>query len=262
MRNGAGKTTTVRILSILIPATAGQVRVAGHNVRTGADAVRAVIGVTGQFSAVDNLLTGMDNMLLMADLCHLGRQEGRGQAALLLEEFKLTGAAGKPATTYSGGMRRRLDIAMTLMIRPCILFPDEPRPAAGQPGAAASRDGEAPSDAAAVPLCFRRHLGGRHPRRLHQLPRAGHRGARRKFGVGVHRGRRLMPECHWPGSRKCSAQGSRSFPGHCPERQDAGRPDQPTAGAAAPDRQADRRTLPGKGAYPGHPSPSPQPARG
>jgi ABC-2 type transport system ATP-binding protein len=124
--NGAGKTTMVRILSTLIPATAGQVLVAGHDVRTEADAVRAAIGVTGQFSAVDNLLTGMENMLLMADLCHLGRQERRGRAARLLEEFELTDAAGKPAATYSGGMRRRLDIAMTLMIRPRILFLDEP----------------------------------------------------------------------------------------------------------------------------------------
>jgi ABC-2 type transport system ATP-binding protein len=125
-RNGTGKTTTVRILSTLIPATAGQVLVAGHDVRTEADAVRAAIGVTGQFSAVDNLLTGMENMLLMADLCHLGRREGRGRAARLLEEFELTDAADKPAATYSGGMRRRLDIAMTLMIRPRILFLDEP----------------------------------------------------------------------------------------------------------------------------------------
>jgi ABC-2 type transport system ATP-binding protein len=124
--NGAGKTTTVQILSTLIPATAGQVRVGGHDVRTGADTVRAAIGVTGQFSAVDNLLTGRENMLLMADLCHLARSEGRRRAAQLLREFELTGVAGQPAATYSGGMRRRLDLAMTLMIRPRILFLDEP----------------------------------------------------------------------------------------------------------------------------------------
>jgi ABC-2 type transport system ATP-binding protein len=124
--NGAGKTTTVRILSTLVPASAGEVRVAGHDVRTEPDLVRAAIGVTGQFSAVDNLLTGTENLLLMADLSHLDRREGRRRAAELLEMFELAGAAGKPAMTFSGGMRRRLDLAMTLMIRPRILFLDEP----------------------------------------------------------------------------------------------------------------------------------------
>ncbi|HEV2377255.1 MAG TPA: ATP-binding cassette domain-containing protein [Streptosporangiaceae bacterium] len=124
--NGAGKTTTVQILSTLIPANAGEVRVAGHDVRTEPDLVRAAIGVTGQFSAVDNLLTGRENLLLMADLCHLDRGEGRRRAADLLELFELTDAAAKPAMTFSGGMRRRLDLAMTLMIRPRILFLDEP----------------------------------------------------------------------------------------------------------------------------------------
>ena len=124
--NGAGKTTTVQILSTLIPASGGQALVAGHNVQAEPDSVRSAIGVTGQFSAVDKLLTGRENMLLMADLCHLGRDEGRERATQLLEEFELTEAAGKPAATYSGGMQRRLDIAMTLMIRPRILFLDEP----------------------------------------------------------------------------------------------------------------------------------------
>jgi ABC-2 type transport system ATP-binding protein len=124
--NGAGKTTTVQILSTLIPASAGEVRVAGHDVRTEPDAVRAAIGVTGQFSAVDNLLTGRENMLLMADLAHLDRREGRRRATELLERFELTDAAIRPAMTFSGGMRRRLDLAMTLMIRPRILFLDEP----------------------------------------------------------------------------------------------------------------------------------------
>jgi ABC-2 type transport system ATP-binding protein len=124
--NGAGKTTMVQILSTLIPASAGQALVAGHDVRTEPELVRAAIGVTGQFSAVDNLLTGMENMLLMAALCHLDRREGRQRAAGLLGEFELTGAAGKPVSAYSGGMRRRLDLAMTLMIRPRILFLDEP----------------------------------------------------------------------------------------------------------------------------------------
>ena len=124
--NGAGKTTTVQILSTLIPATGGDVRVAGHDVRTEADRVRAAIGVTGQFSAVDDLLTGAENLLLMADLHHLDRREGRRRAADLLEEFELAGVASKTAATYSGGMRRRLDLAMTLIGRPRIIFLDEP----------------------------------------------------------------------------------------------------------------------------------------
>ena len=124
--NGAGKTTMVQILSTLIGADGGEVRVAGHDLARKPDAVRAAIGVTGQFSAVDNLLTGAENLLLMADLSHLDRREGRRRAAELLEMFELTDAAGKPAMTFSGGMRRRLDLAMTLMIRPRILFLDEP----------------------------------------------------------------------------------------------------------------------------------------
>jgi ABC-2 type transport system ATP-binding protein len=124
--NGAGKTTAVQILSTLITATAGEVRVAGHDVRAEPDRVRAAIGVTGQFSAVDNLLTGQENLFLMADLYHLDRREGRQRAAELLDQFELADTAGKMAATYSGGMRRRLDLAMTLMGRPRILFLDEP----------------------------------------------------------------------------------------------------------------------------------------
>jgi ABC-2 type transport system ATP-binding protein len=124
--NGAGKTTTVQILSTLITADAGDVRVAGHDVTREPDAVRAVIGVTGQFSAVDDLLTGAENLILMADLLHLGRREGRRRAAELLERFDLGDAAAKTAATYSGGMRRRLDLAMTLVGDPRIVFLDEP----------------------------------------------------------------------------------------------------------------------------------------
>src|SRR5262249_6751254 len=113
--NGAGKTTMVHILSTLIGADGGAARVAGHDVAREPDAVRAAIGVTGQFSAVDNLLTGEENLLLMADLYHLGRSEGRRRAAELLNRFDLADAARKMATTYSGGMRRRLDLAMTLV---------------------------------------------------------------------------------------------------------------------------------------------------
>jgi ABC-2 type transport system ATP-binding protein len=124
--NGAGKTTTVEILSTLIPADGGTLRVAGHDVATQPDAVRAAIGVTGQFSAVDGFLTGRENLLLMADLLHLGRAEGRRIAAELLERFELTEAAGRPASTYSGGMKRRLDLAMTLVASPRVIFLDEP----------------------------------------------------------------------------------------------------------------------------------------
>ncbi|NEA64684.1 ATP-binding cassette domain-containing protein [Streptomyces sp. SID12488] len=124
--NGAGKTTAVKILSTLVTADAGELSVGGHDLATAPQAVRAAIGVTGQFSAVDGLITGEENMLLMADLHHLSRQEGRRAAAELLERFDLTEAAKKPASTYSGGMKRRLDLAMTLVGDPRIIFLDEP----------------------------------------------------------------------------------------------------------------------------------------
>jgi ABC-2 type transport system ATP-binding protein len=124
--NGAGKTTTVQIMSTLVHADGGQVVVAGHDVARDPAAVRAAIGVTGQFSAVDNLLTGQENLLLMAGLHHLSRVDGRRRAAALLDQFDLAGAAAKTATTYSGGMKRRLDLAMTLIGDPRIIFLDEP----------------------------------------------------------------------------------------------------------------------------------------
>ncbi|MER5869796.1 ATP-binding cassette domain-containing protein [Streptomyces sp. NPDC002044] len=124
--NGAGKTTVVKILSTLVSADGGQARVAGHDVAASPDGVRAAIGVTGQFSAVDGLITGEENMLLMADLHHLSKDEGRRTTAELLERFDLVEAARKPASTYSGGMKRRLDIAMTLVGDPRIIFLDEP----------------------------------------------------------------------------------------------------------------------------------------
>ena len=124
--NGAGKTTTVQIMSTLVHADGGEVRVAGHDLARDPAAVRAAIGVTGQFSAVDNLLTGQENLLLMADLHHLSLAEGRRRAAGLLDKFDLADAAAKTAATYSGGMRRRLDLAMTLVGDPRIIFLDEP----------------------------------------------------------------------------------------------------------------------------------------
>ncbi|MFE0605993.1 ATP-binding cassette domain-containing protein [Streptomyces sp. NPDC058892] len=124
--NGAGKTTAVKILSTLITADAGDIHVGGHDLATNPQAVRAAIGVTGQFSAVDGLITGEENMLLMADLHHLPKAEGHRVTAELLQRFDLVDAAKKPASTYSGGMKRRLDIAMTLVGNPQIIFLDEP----------------------------------------------------------------------------------------------------------------------------------------
>src|SRR4051812_7703516 len=124
--NGAGKTTAVKILSTLITADAGEMRVGGHDLAADAQAVRAAIGVTGQFSAVDGLIPGEENFLLMGDLHPLPKREGRRTAAELLERFDLVDAAKKPASTYSGGMKRRLDLAMTLVGSPRIIFLDEP----------------------------------------------------------------------------------------------------------------------------------------
>jgi ABC-2 type transport system ATP-binding protein len=124
--NGAGKTTTVQILSTLIHADAGQARLAGYDLNTEPARIREVIGVTGQYSAVDKLLTGRENLMLMADLFHLGRGLAKARADELLERFDLAEAAGKLAATYSGGMQRKLDLAMTLVGEPRIIFLDEP----------------------------------------------------------------------------------------------------------------------------------------
>ncbi|AYY14845.1 ATP-binding cassette domain-containing protein [Actinobacteria bacterium YIM 96077] len=124
--NGAGKTTVVRILSTLIRPDAGEVRVAGHDLTREPNDVRAAIGVTGQFSAVDNLLTGEENLIMMADLHHLDKRAGRRRASELLDQFDLVDAGSKYVATYSGGMRRRLDLAMGLVASPRIIFLDEP----------------------------------------------------------------------------------------------------------------------------------------
>jgi len=124
--NGAGKTTTVNVLTTLIKADSGTARVAGRDIATEAEAVRAAIGVTGQFAAVDDLLTGEENLQLMADLHHMRAAEGKRVVTSLLERFDLAESAQKMASTYSGGMRRKLDLAMTLVTRPRILFLDEP----------------------------------------------------------------------------------------------------------------------------------------
>jgi ABC-2 type transport system ATP-binding protein len=124
--NGAGKTTMVRILATLSAADAGEVRIAGHDVVRDPMAVRSVIGVTGQFSATDAYLTAEENMLLMADLWHLTKRQGRERSAELLKLFDLADTGRKPVFAFSGGMQRRLDLAMTLMGSPRIIFLDEP----------------------------------------------------------------------------------------------------------------------------------------
>ncbi|AYF72970.1 ATP-binding cassette domain-containing protein [Nocardia yunnanensis] len=124
--NGAGKTTTVNVLTTLARPDDGTARIAGFDLATQAREVRASIGVTGQFAAVDDLLTGAENLRLMADLHRLRGAEATRVVTGLLERFDLEAAAGKPASTYSGGMRRKLDLAMTLVTRPRIVFLDEP----------------------------------------------------------------------------------------------------------------------------------------
>src|SRR5450631_2754285 len=116
--NGAGKTTTVNILSTLLRPDGGTALVNGCDVVRDPDGVRAVIGLTGQFSAVDKLLTGEENLLLIARLRHLGAKRSKARAVELLEQFDLAEAARKPLATYSGGMQRRLDLAMTLVATP------------------------------------------------------------------------------------------------------------------------------------------------
>ncbi|WP_458687969.1 ATP-binding cassette domain-containing protein [Nocardia tengchongensis] len=124
--NGAGKTTAVNVLTTLLKADGGTAHVAGYDIATQTRSVRAAIGVTGQFAAVDDLLTGEENLRLMADLHRLRGNESKQVVAGLLDRFELTESARKPASTYSGGMRRKLDLAMTLVTKPDIVFLDEP----------------------------------------------------------------------------------------------------------------------------------------
>ncbi|GIJ51168.1 daunorubicin resistance protein DrrA family ABC transporter ATP-binding protein [Virgisporangium aliadipatigenens] len=124
--NGAGKTTTVRILSTLIDADGGTAEVAGHDVRTEPAKVRTRISLTGQYAAVDELLTGEENLLMMGRLLHLPRAPRKARTGELLERFDLVDAAKRPVKTYSGGMRRRLDLAVSLLASPEVIFLDEP----------------------------------------------------------------------------------------------------------------------------------------
>jgi ABC-2 type transport system ATP-binding protein len=124
--NGAGKTTTVRILSTLLAYDGGSVYIAGHDVKTQPDEVRSVIGLTGQSAAIDEMLTGRENLVMMGRLYRLTKKSATERAQELLEQFDLVDAADRPAKTYSGGMRRRLDLAVSLIAAPPIIFLDEP----------------------------------------------------------------------------------------------------------------------------------------
>jgi oleandomycin transport system ATP-binding protein len=124
--NGAGKTTTVRVLATLIRPDAGTALVGGYDVHRDAHRVRQLVGLTGQYASVDEMLTGTENLVMIGRLLGLSRREAKARAAELLAEFRLTDAASRPAKTYSGGMRRRLDLAASLVGRPRLLFLDEP----------------------------------------------------------------------------------------------------------------------------------------
>jgi ABC-2 type transport system ATP-binding protein len=124
--NGAGKTTVIRILTTVLGADSGQARVFGHDVRTDARVVRTLIGLAGQFAAVDENLTGAENLWMIGRLNHMSKPQLKQRASSLLEQFGLSDAANRPTKTYSGGMRRRLDVAASLVAHPRVLFLDEP----------------------------------------------------------------------------------------------------------------------------------------
>ncbi len=124
--NGAGKTTTVRIMSTLLDFDSGSVTIEGHNVATHPDEVRKIIGLTGQSAAVDEILTGRENLVMMGQLYRLTKASAKARAEELLEQFDLVDAASRTVKTYSGGMRRRLDLAVSLIATPPVIFLDEP----------------------------------------------------------------------------------------------------------------------------------------
>src|SRR5215207_591046 len=124
--NGAGKTTTIRMLATLLPPDAGEARVLGHDIVSEADAVRRAVTLTGQLASVDEDLTGRENLILIGRLFGFGRAQAKARAAELLDAFGLADAAGRLVKNYSGGMRRRLDVAASIVVRPELMFLDEP----------------------------------------------------------------------------------------------------------------------------------------
>ncbi len=197
--NGAGKTTAVQILSTLLRADAGTASVAGFDVASEPDRVRAAIGVTGQFSAVDNLLTGEENLLLMADLHHLDRATGRRRAGELLERLDLTDAGGRMVATYSGGMRRRLDLAMTLVVAAADHLPRRADHRSRSRAAAARMwqiIREVVADGVTDPAHHPVPRRGRRARRPRRRPRSRARGGRRARPTSSNAGSRaLTPAC-------------------------------------------------------------------
>jgi ABC-2 type transport system ATP-binding protein len=188
--NGAGKTTLVRILATLLVPEAGRAEVFGHDVVREPAAVRELIGLTGQFAAVDELLTGRENLEMFGRLFKLSREQARRRAGELLERFGLAPPADRPARTYSGGMRRRLDIASSLLTRPQVLFLDEPTTGLDPRSRneiwaivrAAARGDNAPAD---HPVPGGSRSAGR-PDRRHR-PREGDRGGNRERAQGPRR---------------------------------------------------------------------------
>jgi ABC-2 type transport system ATP-binding protein len=154
--NGAGKTTTVRILSTLLAADGGTATVAGYDVARERMQVRGALSLTGQYAAVDEVLTGRENLLMMARLRHLRRRAARRRTAALLERFDLGAACDRRVATYSGGMKRRLDLAMSLVSEPQVVVLDERRPGWTRAAAATSGTPCPSSPRRARPCCSRR----------------------------------------------------------------------------------------------------------
>ena len=227
--NGAGKTTTVRVLSTLLRPDRGTARVAGHDVVAEAADVRRHIGLTGQYAALDESLTGRANLIMIGQLCRLPRREAKRRAAELLDRFDLTDAADRGVKTYSGGMRRRLDLAASLVARPSILFLDEPTTGLDLPSRLVTWEAvrELAADGTTVLLTTQQldeadQLADRiavvdHGRVSPKAPRAAEGQARRRAGqphggpgLGSHHGRGVLAA-----HAERAAAGSITAPGWC-----------------------------------------------
>ena len=195
--NGAGKTTLVRILTTLLKLDSGEARVLGRDVTTDAEALRGLIGLAGQYAAVDENLTGRENLEMVGRLYHLGRREAKRRASGVLERFSLEDAADRPAKTYSGGMRRRLDLGASLVGEPQVLFLDEPT------------TGLDPRSRIEMWGLHQRTRGGRHyPLAHHPVPRRG-----RRVGRPHRRHRRRARDRRGHRGRTQIAFGERRFGG-------------------------------------------------